>query len=88
MYKLRGDLAIVNTVDFFPPLVDDPYEYGRIAAANALSDVFAMGGRALTVMNLLSVPSDRIAPEISTEILRGGAERERRPAHRSGDQHR
>ncbi len=75
VYKLRSDLAIINTVDFFPPLVDGPFDYGRIAAANALSDVFAMGGRPVTVMNLLSVPENGPTPEIIAEILRGGAER-------------
>ena len=75
VYKLRSDLAVINTVDFFPPLVDGPFDYGQIAAANALSDVFAMGGRPVTVMNLLSVPENGPAPEIIAEILRGGAER-------------
>jgi selenide,water dikinase len=80
VYRLRADTAIVNTVDFFPPLVDDPFDYGRIAAANAMSDVFAMGGRPITVMNLLSVPVDRIAADVVAEILKGGAER----AHAAG----
>ena len=80
MYRLRADMAIVNTVDFFPPLVDDPFDYGRIAAANAMSDVFAMGGQPVTVMNLLSVPADRIAADVVADILKGGAER----AHAAG----
>jgi len=75
VYKLRSDLAIVNTVDFFPPIVDDPYEYGRIAAANSLSDVYAMGGTPVTVMNIVAFPSKRLSGDVLREILRGGAER-------------
>jgi selenide,water dikinase len=60
-------------VDFFTPIVDDPYLYGQIAAANALSDVYAMGGRPLTALNILGVPADVVPPEIIREILRGGA---------------
>jgi selenide,water dikinase len=66
----RGE-ALVQTADFFTPVVDDPYDYGRIAAANALSDVYAMGGRPLTALALLCVP-DGTAPEVLGEILRGG----------------
>lgn len=75
VYRLRNDLAIVNTVDFFPPIVDDPFEYGRIAAANSLSDVYAMGGTPVTVMNIVGFPSSRLGVEVLREILRGGAER-------------
>lgn len=75
MYRLRADLAIVNTVDFFAPIVDDPFEFGQIAAANSLSDVYAMGGRPLTVMNIVGFPSTTLSVDVLTEILRGGAER-------------
>jgi selenide, water dikinase len=75
VYRLRDDLYIVQTLDFFPPLVDDPYLFGRIAAANSLSDVFAMGGRPVTAMNIVGFPDDQLELEIFGEILRGGAER-------------
>ncbi len=75
VYKLRADLAIVNTVDFFPPIVDDPYEFGRIAAANALSDVYAMGAKPITVLNIVGFPSATLDVSVLAEILRGGAER-------------
>jgi selenide,water dikinase len=75
VYRLRADLAIVNTVDFFPPIVDDAYQYGRIAAANSLSDVYAMGGKPLTVLNIVGYPSARLGVDVLAEILRGGAER-------------
>jgi selenide,water dikinase len=73
--RRNGDsaLALVQTVDFFTPVVDDPYAYGQIAAANALSDVYAMGGRPLTALNLLAVPPDRVPPDSIAQILRGGA---------------
>jgi selenide,water dikinase len=73
IYRLRPDLALVQTVDFFTPIVDSPYDYGQIAAANALSDVFAMGGRPITAMNLLAIPTDKLNSKIAVEILRGGA---------------
>ena len=73
VYRLDRDRALVQTVDFFTPIVDDPYTYGQIAAANALSDVYAMGGRPLTAMNVLGVPTDIVAPDVIAEILRGGA---------------
>lgn len=63
----------MQTVDFFTPIVDDPFLYGQIAAANSLSDVYAMGGRPLTAMNILGVPTDVVTPEIINAILRGGA---------------
>jgi selenide,water dikinase len=77
VYRLGPGRALVQTVDFFTPIVDDPFDYGQIAAANALSDVYAMGGRPLTAMNLLAVPTDKVAPEAVAEILRGGAEKVR-----------
>jgi selenide,water dikinase len=67
----RGQ-ALVQTADFFTPVVDDPYDYGRIAAANALSDVYAMGGKPLTALALLCYPDAELAPEVLREILRGG----------------
>ncbi len=70
--RVSPDLAIIHTVDFFPPLVDDPYSFGRIAAANALSDVFAMGGEAMGGMNLVSFPMEALGKAVLREILRGG----------------
>jgi selenide,water dikinase len=75
VYRLRSDLAVVNTVDFFPPLVDDPYSFGQIAAANAMSDVYAMGGRPVTCLNVVAWPEDKLDYEILGSILAGGAER-------------
>jgi selenide,water dikinase len=77
VYEMRDDCALVQTVDFFTPIVDDPYTYGQIAAANALSDVYAMGGRPVTAMNLLGVPIEKLSPEVIAEILRGGADKVR-----------
>lgn len=73
VYRLDRDRALVQTVDFFTPIVDDPFVYGQIAAANALSDVYAMGGRPLTAMNLMGVPVDVVGETIIAKILRGGA---------------
>jgi len=72
---LSDDLALVQTVDFFAPIVDDPYLFGQIAAANALSDVYAMGGEPLTAMNIVGFPSATLPMEILTEILRGGQDK-------------
>ena len=74
MYRLTDDLAALLTVDFFTPIVDDPYDFGRIAAANALSDIYAMGGRPLTAMNLLAFPCS-MGADIVGEVVRGGAEK-------------
>ncbi len=74
VYRLTDDTALVQTLDFFPPVVDDPRWFGRIAAANALSDVYAMGGRALTAMNIVGFPKE-LDVEILGEILAGGAEK-------------
>jgi len=71
--RIDGDRAVVATTDFFTPVVDDPYDWGRIAAANALSDVYAMGGEPLVALNLLGWPRDRIPFEVAAEVLRGGA---------------
>ena len=72
VYKLTADLAIVQTVDFFTPIVDDPYDFGRIAVANALSDVYAMGGKPLTALNVVCFPRDTMDISILREVLRGG----------------
>jgi selenide, water dikinase len=72
VWRVSDELALVQTVDFFTPVVDDPYDFGRIAAANALSDVYAMGGRPLTAMNLVAWPLDQLGPEPLAEVLRGG----------------
>src|SRR6476469_8632008 len=74
VWRSSDELALVQTVDFFTPVVDDPYDFGRIAAANALSDVYAMGGRPLTALNILGVPDDRVPPAAIAAILRGGAD--------------
>jgi selenide,water dikinase len=75
VYRLTDDLALVQTIDFFPPVVDDPFIYGQIAAANALSDVYAMGGTPRTALNLVGYPDDKLSLDWLGEILRGGAER-------------
>ena len=75
IYKLNSEIALVQTLDFFTPIVDDPYDFGRIAAANALSDVYAMGGRPLTAMNIVCFPIEDMPKEILKEILRGGLEK-------------
>jgi selenide, water dikinase len=74
VFRVREDLALVQTVDFFTPLVDDPYDFGRIAAANALSDVYAMGGTPLTALNIVAFPLRELGGEVLGEILRGGAD--------------
>ena len=73
VYRLDRDRALVQTVDFFTPIVDDAFDFGQIAAANALSDVYAMGGRPLTAMNIVAMPTNLVTPEIIAMILRGGA---------------
>jgi selenide, water dikinase len=74
VYRLRDDLAIVQTVDFFTPIVDDPFAFGQIAAANALSDVYAMGAEPISALNLVAFPLEQLGPEVLSEILRGGAD--------------
>ena len=69
---MSDDFALVQTVDFFAPIVDDPYDFGRVAAANALSDVYAMGGEPLTAMNIAAFPTGKLPISVLTEILRGG----------------
>jgi len=75
IYRIAPDLALVQTVDFFTPIVDDPYLYGQIAAANSLSDIYAMGGRPITAMNIVGMPADILSVEIINEILKGGADK-------------
>ena len=72
--RVAGDNAVVSTVDFFTPVVDDPFDWGRIAAANALSDVYAMGGRPVVAVNLLCWPRDVLPYDVAVEVLRGGAQ--------------
>lgn len=76
VYRLNADQAIIETADFFPPIVDDPFTFGAIAAANALSDIYAMGGQPLFAINLAAFPDD-LPLEVIAEILRGGAEKMR-----------
>src|SRR5215203_2295892 len=80
VYLLSEDLALVQTVDFFAPMVDDPYDFGQVAAANALSDVYAMGGQPLTALNIVAFPTADLPLAILTEILRGGQDK----AHEAG----
>jgi selenide,water dikinase len=75
IYRLSATRALVQTVDFFTPIVDDPYLYGQIAAANSLSDIYAMGGRPLTAMAVMGIPTDLVPLKIVNRILRGGAEK-------------
>jgi selenide,water dikinase len=75
VYRISDALALVQTVDFFPPLVDDPFQFGQIAAANALSDVYAMNGRPLTVLNIVAFPDEDLPLSVLAEILRGAADR-------------
>jgi selenide,water dikinase len=75
VYKLTDDIAIIQTVDFFPPVCSDAFEFGQIAAANALSDVYAMGGTPVTALNLMMFPSTRVPLEVLAEILKGGMQK-------------
>jgi selenide,water dikinase len=75
VYRLDRNRALVQTTDFFTPIVDDPFSYGQIAATNAMSDVYAMGGRPLTALNLVGIPADIIPLEVVNQILLGGAEK-------------
>jgi selenide,water dikinase len=74
IYRIDAQRALVQTLDFFTPIVDEPYDFGRIAATNALSDVYAMGGRPLTAMNIVGMPATKLPATVIREILRGGAE--------------
>lgn len=75
VYKINEDTALIQTVDFFTPVVDDPYSFGQIAAANSLSDVYAMGGNPLTVMNIICFPTEKLDLSVLAEIMRGGADK-------------
>ncbi len=75
VYRLDRHRALVQTVDFFTPIVDDPFAYGQIAGANAISDIFAMGGRPLTALNIMGFPMNSVPPKTITAILRGGLEK-------------
>ena len=77
VFRLDRDRALVQTTDFFTPIVDDPFAYGQIAAANALSDIFAMGGRPLTALNIMGIPADLVSEKTIATILRGGLEKAR-----------
>ncbi len=75
VFRVSDDIALVQTVDFFAPIVDDPYDFGQIAAANALSDVYAMGGQPLTALNIVAFPTKDLPLEILTRILAGGQDK-------------
>jgi selenide, water dikinase len=75
VYRLTEELALVQTVDYFTPVVDDPYDWGRVAAANALSDIYAMGAKPLTALNLLNFPVGRLDLRVAAEVLRGGLDK-------------
>lgn len=74
VYRISDELAVIQTLDFFPPVVDDPYDYGAIAAANALSDIYAMGGQVTLALNIAAFPAD-MPSQVVSEILRGGADK-------------
>jgi selenide, water dikinase len=75
VYLIADGVALVQTVDFFAPIVDDPYEFGQVAAANALSDIYAMGGQPLTALNIVAFPTGELPLSVLTDILRGGQEK-------------
>ena len=76
VFQVSDDLALVQTVDFFAPIVDDPYSFGQVAAANALSDVYAMGGEPLTALNIVGFPAgNRLSLDVLTDVLRGGQDK-------------
>ena len=75
VYKLTDSIALIQTVDYFTPIVDDPYMFGQITAANALSDVYAMGGQPKTVMNIVGFPIKKLGAEMLSDILRGAADK-------------
>ena len=72
IFRISPEMALVQTVDFFAPIVDDPYDFGRVAATNALSDVFAMGGEPITAMNIVGFPTGKLPIEVLSDVLRGG----------------
>src|SRR5437016_9992911 len=75
VFLVADDLALVQTVDFFAPIVDDPFDFGQVAAANALSDIYAMGGQPMTALNIVAYPTNDRPLSVLTEILRGGQEK-------------
>lgn len=75
VFRLSDDIALVQTVDFFAPVVDDPYDFGQVAAANALSDVYAMGGQPLTALSIVGFPTGKLPLEVLSTILRGGQDK-------------
>jgi selenide, water dikinase len=75
VYKLSPDLALVQTVDYFPPVVDDPYDFGAIACANALSDIYAMGGKPISALNIVGFPTNILPLEVLEDILKGGSDK-------------
>lgn len=75
VWKLTDDIALIQTTDFFPPICSDPYEFGQIAAANSLSDVYAMGGKPINALNIVMFPQNRIGLDVLKEILRGGIDK-------------
>lgn len=75
VFRLSDDIALVQTVDFFAPIVDDPFDFGQIAAANALSDVYAMGGQPLTALNIVAFPTRDLPLDVLTQVLAGGQEK-------------
>jgi selenide,water dikinase len=75
VFRLRDDLSIIQTLDFFTPIVDDPFSFGQIAAANALSDIYAMGGVPLTAMNIICFPIKKMDPSVLRQILEGGLDK-------------
>jgi len=77
VYRLTPELALVQTVDYITPLVDDPYQFGQIAAANSISDIYAMGARPLLALNVVAFPTDALPMSVLAEILRGGADKAR-----------
>src|ERR1044071_1584995 len=75
VFQLTTDIAVVQTVDYFPPIVDDPYIYGQIAATNSLSDIYAMGGQPKTALSIVGFPTKGIDFKVLGEIMRGGVEK-------------
>lgn len=75
VYQLSEDLALIQTVDFFTPIIDDPYDFGRISAANALSDIYAMGGVPKTAMNIVAYPMQKLGKDVLRAVLAGGIEK-------------